>query len=100
MVNRGRVSGSVLSAMWRIWLLGVVIVVVGATTVSDTWHTAHDGDSSCVDCELTEESLAEPSKDFQGGPSDDPEPPTSLCVTTLVMTHLDVQVPARAPPLS
>lgn len=100
MVKRGRVAGSVLSPLWRVWLVGFVIAVVDLTAVSNAWHAEYAADPDCVVYELENEPLAEPGGDLQVGPCDTRELVTPLCVTTLVLAHLDAQVPARAPPLS
>ena len=100
MVNRSRVAGSVASSTWRVWLIGFVIATVGVTAVSAAWHAGHDADSDCVLCKFENEPLADRTGDHQVGRCYTPEPATPLCSSTLVLTDLEEQAPARAPPLS
>ena len=88
------------SPMWHVWLVGLVIAAISVTAISAAWHTAHDADSDCVVCEFENEPLDELAGTAKVGPGDTPEPSMLLSATTLVLTHLDEQVPARAPPLS
>ncbi len=86
--------------MWRVWLAGFVIAVIGATAVPAFWHAGHDADSSCVVCELRYQPLTEVAGVLWVGPVDAPEPAPPLSVTAWVPVHPDAQVPTRAPPLS
>jgi len=100
MITWGRIGRSEPIPIWRVCVVGCIIAVVAATAVSAAWHTEHDADPNCVVCKLRHEPLADLAGDLQVGPFDALEPVTPLCVTTLVLAHLDAQVPARAPPLS
>ena len=70
MVNRGRVGSSGPVPMWRVWFVGFVIAVVGATAVSAAWHAEHNTDPSCVVCKLRHQPLAEVSGDLKVGPGE------------------------------
>ena len=100
MVNRGRVGRSGPVPMWRVWFVGFVISVVGATAVSAAWHAEHDTDPSCVVCKVRHQPLAKMSGDLQVGSVDAAEPATSAPVTAWIPTDPDAHVPTRAPPLS
>ena len=56
MINRGR-SGPI--PMWRVYVAGFVIAVVGTTVVSAAWHAEHDAGPNCVVCKLRHEPLAD-----------------------------------------
>ena len=100
MVNRGRAAGSILSPVWRVWLVGLVIAAVDVTALAAAWHAEHDTDTDCVVCDFETESPAELAGHLRGVPGDTPELASHLSVTSLVLAHLDEQVPTRAPPLS
>lgn len=84
--------------MWRVYVVGSVIAVVGTTVVSAAWHAEHDANPSCVVCKLRHEPLVELAADLQVGPVDAPEPATCPSLTTWIPADPDAQVPARAPP--
>ena len=86
--------------MWRLWLVGFLIAVVGATAVSAAWHAEHDANPNCVVCKLRHEPLAELAGDLQVGPGAAPERATPLSVTPWIPADPDAHVPTRAPPLS
>ncbi len=86
--------------MWRVYVVGFVIAVMGTTVVSAAWHAEHDSDPNCVVCKLRREPLAELAGDLQLGSGDAPQPATRLSVTTWIPADPDAQVPTRAPPRS
>ncbi len=100
MINWGRIGRSGPIPMWRVYVVGFVIAVVGTIAVSAAWHAQHDSDPNCVVCKLGHEPLAEPAGDLQVGPRDAPEPATCPSLTTWVPTEPGTQVSTRAPPRS
>ena len=96
MINRGR-SGPI--PMWRVYVAGFVIAVVGTTVVSAAWHAEHDAGPNCVVCKLRHEPLADLAGELQVGPGDAPEPTTRQFLTAWVPADPDARVPTRAPPL-
>ena len=86
--------------MWRVWLIGLVVGVIGVTAMSAAWHAEHDTDPDCVVCKIRREPLTELSGDLQVGPVDAPEPAAHVAAAMWMPADPDAQVPTRAPPLS
>ena len=86
--------------VWRVYVIGFVIAVLGTTVVPAAWHAEHDADPNCVVCKLSHEPLADLAGELQVGPGDAPDPVTHASVTTWIPANPDAQVPTRAPPRS
>ena len=100
MVSRGHIEHSGTVPIWRVWFVGFVISVVGATAMSAAWHAVHDTDPSCVVCNLRHQPLAEVSRDLHVRPVEAPEPAPRPSVSAWVLADPGAQVSTRAPPLS
>ena len=100
MINRGRIGRSGPTPVWRVYVVGFVMAVVGTTAVAAAWHAEHDADPNCVVCKLRHEPLAELAGALQVGPGDASEPAARPSVTTWIPADPDAQVPTRAPPHS
>ena len=85
--------------MWRVWVAGFVIAVVGSAAVAVAWHAEHGADPDCVVCKLAHEPLAELSGSLEVAPVHVPEPAPHASATTWMPADPNAQVPARAPPL-
>ena len=83
---------------WRAWIVGLALVLAGATAVAVICHEEHAADQDCAVCQLRHQPAAELSGSLQIGFADVPEPHEQAVDDGWIPSGHFRRLPARAPP--
>ena len=83
---------------WRVWIAGLAIVLIGATSGSAMWHGEHGADQDCTVCHLRHQPATSLSAAPRIGLAGPPEVLTRSFDPPWVLSDHGSPVPARAPP--